>query len=210
MSLKYNPFHSLEDHSNNVLLKAWSRDLFPYLDSHPHSCFNHFLSQNGLKGTKLYMKNKLAVVTLSLPLILGACTSTPPAAPEHDGTDASLSEASYYVSRSISSLSETAQAARPLPPLDPPPNPASYGMGGLTSVDWSGPVEPLIRQIAKVTNYRVRVLGRPPAIPVLVSVYDKNMMVADILRDVGFQCGRRATVVVYPESRVIELRYAKN
>lgn len=158
------------------------------------------------------MKIKIAVVLVSLPLMLGACTSTPPANPssEISSSDASLSEASYYVSRSISGLSETAQAAHPLPPLDPPPNPASYGMGGLTSVDWSGPVEPLIRQIAKVTNYRVRVLGRPPAIPVLVSVYDKNMMAADILRDVGFQCGRRATVVVYPESRVIELRYAKN
>lgn len=158
----------------------------------------------------MFKKTKLAIVIVSLPVMIGACTSTPPANPSTDGTDASLSEASYAVSRSISGLSETAQAARPLPPLAPPPNPASYGMGGLTSVDWSGPVEPLIRQIAKVTNYRVRVLGRPPAIPVLVSVYDKNMMVADILRDVGFQCGRRATVVVYPESQVIELRYAKN
>jgi defect-in-organelle-trafficking protein DotD len=35
-------------------------------------------------------------------------------------------------------------------------------------------------------------------------------MLADVLRDVGYQCGRRATIVVYPESRVIELRYAKN
>jgi defect-in-organelle-trafficking protein DotD len=156
------------------------------------------------------MKISFNIIFVCILLVLSACTSTPPARNSLESTDASLSEASYAVSRSISSLSETAQAARPLPPLDPPPNPASYGMAGLTSVDWSGPVEPLVRQIAKVTNYRVRVLGRSPAIPVLVSVYDKNMMVADILRDVGFQCGRRATVVVFPESRVIELRYAKN
>jgi defect-in-organelle-trafficking protein DotD len=83
-------------------------------------------------------------------------------------------------------------------------------MAGLTSIDWSGPVEPLLHQIAQSTNYRLRVLGTRPGIPVLVSVYDKNMMMADILRDVGYQCGRRAAVVVYPESRVIELRYAKN
>ena len=83
-------------------------------------------------------------------------------------------------------------------------------MAGLTSIDWSGPVEPLINQIARAANYRVRVLGVPPAIPVLVTLYDKNRMLADVLRDVGYQCGRRATVVVYPESRVIELRYAKN
>jgi defect-in-organelle-trafficking protein DotD len=156
------------------------------------------------------MKIQLSAYFLFLTLALSACTSTPPARASMDGTDSSLSEASYAVSRSIASLSETAQAARPLPNLSPPPNPASYGMAGLTSVDWSGPVEPLIQQIANVTGYRMRALGRPPAIPVLVSVYDKNTMVADILRDVGFQCGRRATVVVFPESRVIELRYAKN
>lgn len=158
------------------------------------------------QGTR--MKIKLPLMAACI-LILSACSSPPPP-PSIDNPTASMAEASYSVSRSIVSLSETAQAAHPLPKLDPPPNPASYGMAGLTSVDWSGPVEPLVRQIAKVTGYRVRVLGTPPAIPVIVTVYDKNMMIADILRDVGYQCGRRAAIVVYPESRVIELRYAKN
>jgi defect in organelle trafficking protein DotD len=144
-----------------------------------------------------------------ISLFLTACAQTPPSHPI-DPASASLAEASYSVSRSIVSLSETAQASHPLPALDPGPNPASYGMGGLTSIDWSGPVEPLVRQIAKAANYRVRVLGNPPAIPVLVSVYDKNMVLADILRDVGFQCGKRAAVVVYPDIRVIEIRYARN
>ena len=151
----------------------------------------------------------LTFLTLLCFLILSGCAK-PPASAVQDNTGASLSEASYAVSRSIVSLSETAQAAHPLPALDPPPSPASYGMAGLTSIDWSGPVEPLINQIARAANYRVRVLGVPPAIPVLVTLYDKNRMLADVLRDVGYQCGRRATVVVYPESRVIELRYAKN
>lgn len=124
--------------------------------------------------------------------------------------EASLAEASYSVSRSIVDLAATAQAAHPLPDLTPPPSPASYGMAGLTTVDWSGPIEPLIRQIARASEYRVRVLGTRPAIPVLVTVYQKNAMLGDILRDVGYQGGRRAAVVVYPASRLIELRYAKN
>jgi defect-in-organelle-trafficking protein DotD len=154
------------------------------------------------------MKMKYAL-TMTLMLALSACATAPPDV-RVDNTGASLAEASYSVSRSIVSLSETAQAAHPLPKLDPPPNPASYGMGGLASVDWSGPVEPIVIQIAKMSGYRVRILGTAPAIPVLVTVYDKNMMIADILRDIGYQCGRRAAVVVYPESRVIEIRYAKN
>jgi defect-in-organelle-trafficking protein DotD len=154
------------------------------------------------------MKFKLALIAIPF-LALGAC-STPPQAIQPTGADSALGEASYAVSRSIVSLSETAQAARPLPTLDPPPNPSTYGMAGLTSVDWSGPVEPLVQQLANVGNYQLRVLGKKPAIPVLVSVYDKNTMLADVIRDVGYQCGRRATIVVFPESRVIELRYAKN
>lgn len=121
-----------------------------------------------------------------------------------------MAEASYSVSRAISSLSETAQAAHPIPALAPTPDPATYGMAGLTSVDWSGPVEPLVREMAKATGYRFRVLGKEPGIPVMVSVYNQNIMIADVLRDVGYQCGRRATVAVYPEERVIELRYARS
>lgn len=148
-------------------------------------------------------------IALILLFMLCSCANPPPVI-HLDNADTSLAEASYSVSRSLSSLSETAQAAHPLPNLEPPPNPASYGMAGLVSVDWSGPVEPLVRQIAKMTGYRVCVLGTVPAIPIIVTVYDKNMMIADILRDVGYQCGRRASVIVYPGSRVIEIRYAKN
>ncbi len=154
--------------------------------------------------------NSKIVITSCLFILLSACATQPPQTPRMDSTSVALAEASYSVSRSLASLSETAQAAHPLPKLDPPPSPDTYGMAGLTSIDWSGPVEPLLKQIANASNYRLRVLGTSPGIPVLVTVYDKNMMLADILRDVGFQCGRRAAVVVYPDSRVIELRYAKN
>ena len=146
---------------------------------------------------------------LILSIMVAACAAPPPRyTPDNAGN--SLAEASYSVSRSLSSLSETAQASHPPPRLDPGPSPSAYGMSGLTTIDWSGPVEPLVCQIAKVANYQVRILGTAPAIPILVTLYDKNRMIADVLRDVGYQCGRRAVIVVYPESRIIELRYAKN
>ena len=156
------------------------------------------------------MNAKFSLVIL-FSMILCACTAPkPPQGYDLNQTQVSLVEASYSVSRSVVDLAETAQAAHPLPKLDPPPSPASYNMGGLTTIDWSGPVEPLINQIARAANYRVRVLGTVPAIPVIVTIYTKNAMLGDILRDVGYQCGRRASVVVFPGSRVIELRYAKN
>lgn len=156
------------------------------------------------------MKYKFVLIAL-LTLIVCACASPKPA-PGYDlsKTENSLAEASYAVSRSVTDLAETAQAAHPVQDLAPQPSPASYGMGGQTTIDWSGPIEPLLKQMARASNYRLRVLGTAPAIPVIVTVYTKNAMLGDILRDVGYQCGRRATVVVYPASQVIELRYAKN
>lgn len=156
----------------------------------------------------IYRTGTVAILSL---ILLSAC-ATPKQPPGYDvsKSQASLAEASYSVSRSIVDLAEVAQAAHPLPNLAPPPSPATYGMAGLTSVDWSGPVEPLLKQIAVAANYRLRTLGTEPGIPVLVTVYQKNAMLGDVLRDVGYQCGRRATVVIYPGSRVIELRYAKN
>ncbi|HLB43608.1 MAG TPA: type IVB secretion system lipoprotein DotD [Gammaproteobacteria bacterium] len=157
------------------------------------------------------MNDKMISIIALVICLLHACASpTQPKGFDVSKSEASLAEASYSVSRSVVDLAETAQAAHPLPSLAPPPSPTTYGMAGLTTVDWSGPVEPLVKQIAYAANYRVRVLGTAPAIPVLVTVYAKNTMLGDILRDVGYQCGRRATVTIFPESRVIELRYAKN
>jgi defect in organelle trafficking protein DotD len=155
--------------------------------------------------------NYKIVLGLSCCLLLSACaTPRQPKGYDVSKSEASLAEASYSVSRSIVDLAETAQAAHPLPDVGPLPSPAAYGMGGITTVDWSGPVEPLVCQLAAAADYRVRVLGTAPAIPVIVTIYKKNAMLGDILRDVGYQCGRRASIIVYPESRVIEIRYAKN
>jgi defect-in-organelle-trafficking protein DotD len=161
-------------------------------------------------GSYSGMNYKFAIVSF-LSLSLCACaTPKQPKGYDLSKTENSLAEASYSVSRSIVDLAEVAQAAHPLPALAPPPNPASYGMGGITTIDWSGPIEPLLKQISLASSYRLRVLGTAPAIPVLVTVYSKNTMLGDVLRDVAYQGGRRAAVVVYPDTRVIELRYAKN
>jgi defect-in-organelle-trafficking protein DotD len=168
------------------------------------------LCDPNLIGIFSNMSKKISIMVCLSCIVCACAAPKPPAGYNVDQSESSLAEASYAVSRSMVDLAETAQAAHPYPNLTPPPSPASYGMDGITSVDWSGPVEPLVRQIAKSANYRVRVLGTPPAIPVMVTVFTKNAMLGDILRDVGYQTGRRAAVVVFPESRVIELRYAKN
>lgn len=122
-------------------------------------------------------------------------------------TDAALAEAAVSVSTSLSKLAEIQQAVHPQARLPEPPNAAKIGMADLASVDWTGPIEPLVRKIASASHYKLRVLGHAPAIPIIVSVTAKDTPLADILRDLGFQAEQQAGLVLYPSSRVIELRY---
>ena len=120
-----------------------------------------------------------------------------------------LADAADSVSKSLRELAEIERATHPQAKLPSPVEPDLIGMGQLASIDWSGPIGPLVKKIADAAHYKVHVLGSNPAIPILVSISAKDTTLADILRDAGFQCGNKATIVVYPASKIIELRYAK-
>jgi defect in organelle trafficking protein DotD len=81
------------------------------------------------------------------------------------------------------------------------------GMGHRATLDWSGPIEPLLHRVAHMSRYNVKILGPSPAVPVVVTLMAENRKIADILKDAGLQAGKRANLVVYPSSRIIELRY---
>lgn len=83
------------------------------------------------------------------------------------------------------------------------------GMSGTADIDWTGPIEPLVRKLADMTDYKVKVLGNSPSIPIVVSISQEAAVIADILKNAGMQAGRRANLVVFPANRVIEIRYAK-
>lgn len=145
-------------------------------------------------------------------VFLASCAShrATSSAPSADPSNTSLVEAATSVSSSLANLAATEQAAFHPIANTPLPDPASYGMGGRASIDWSGPIEPLLQQIAQTSYYRVKVVGREPAVPILVTINAKNEMLGDILSNVAFQCGKRADVILYPETQVIELRYDAN
>lgn len=82
------------------------------------------------------------------------------------------------------------------------------GMSGTVDIDWTGPIEPLVGKLAEMTDYKLKVLGNQPGIPVIVSISQSNAIIADILKNAGMQAGKRVNIVVFPANRVIELRYA--
>lgn len=162
------------------------------------------------------MRSLLIVVAL---LLLTGCSNTvqQPIDPSlgldpalgRDPAEAQLAEAASSVSQSLVNLNKIQEAVTPPPPTFVPPDPANYGMANLVSIDWSGPIEPLIQQIAEATGYKVRIIGNQPAIPVMVYISAKNTPIGDVLRDAGYQCNDKADIVVFPSTKVIELRYAK-
>jgi len=164
---------------------------------------------------------KKIIIILTIVLIIAGCANSAQKKPVdptlgldpalgQDPAEAQLAEAATSVSKSLISLDEIQQAVTPPPANFQPPTPDSYGMSNLVSIDWSGPIEPLVNQIAASAGYSVRVMGKEPAVPVMVYLSEKNQPLGEVLRNAGYQCGDKADIIVFPKNKTIELRYANN
>src|SRR3990167_3186080 len=123
---------------------------------------------------------------------------------------AQVAEAATAVGKSLQDLSAVQMTMHPPEHLKKPYNPHVIGMDKTASVSWTGPVEPMLQQIADASHYRFRVLGKNPSIPVLISLDVHNESLADILLDITYQVVMKADVALYPDSRTLELRYHVN
>ena len=158
------------------------------------------------------MKNKL-VLLFMLYLALAACTPVtykkPPYNAPSDDATIKLAEAATSVSGSMLEMARVEKVVIPPSADNIQTIPSSQTLLTHASVDWAGPIGDLTERLAKAANFRLRVLGHPPAIPVLISLNAKDRSLAEILRDIDYQAGKKASIHVYPNSQVVELRYAK-
>lgn len=128
--------------------------------------------------------------------------------PNSDSTSIALAEAAGSVSQSLQGLEANQQAANPAQAVPIRPAAATYGMQMPISINWDGPIGPLASKISSIANYKLNVLGIVPPVPVIISIHAKNTPLANILRNAGLQAGKRASIVVYPSTKVVELSYA--
>ena len=133
-----------------------------------------------------------------------------PAQTTDEQSQAQIAEAATAVGQSLQELSAVQMTVHPPTKLKQPFNPQVIGMDKMASINWTGPAEPLLKEIARATHYRLRVIGRPPVLPVIVSMNMHNQPIANILRNVMYQVVMKADIAVYPKSRTIELRYHGN
>ena len=131
----------------------------------------------------------------------------PTASNTHSSVETQLLLAAQSIEQSLGTLAAAETAERP-PILNTEPLVTEEGgMGGMADVDWTGPLGPLVEKIAQMTDYRVKILGNEPSIPIIVSISVKKTVIADILQNASLQAGKRAHILVFPSSRLIEVRY---
>lgn len=147
------------------------------------------------------------IVDLNLKYI--SADSTPVGITDKEA-QAQVAEAATAVGQSLQELSAVQMTTHPPKSLQKPFDPNTIGMGKMASISWTGPVEPLLSQIAKATGYHLNIIGRKPTLPVLVSLDIHNQPIAYILRNVMYQSVMKANIAVYPKQRVLELRYQGN
>lgn len=165
------------------------------------------------------MKTKSFLFIFALLLLTGCSTGSDKASTNRisiingdvgaRNAEAKLADAADSISKSLEQLAAIEKTTHPQAKMPSPMDPQMIGMAQVASIEWSGPVAPLLDRIAKITNYKLHIIGKAPAIPVLVSISAKDTPIADILRDANFQCISKANIVVYPASKIIELRYAR-
>lgn len=156
------------------------------------------------------MKKTIVPLLIAASMLAGCVSPYDPPAPQpSDPAAFKLAEAATSVTSSLTTLegirkAENPQYQKQLPSAN------SFGMYQLTSIDWTGPIGPIVRKIAAAANYRLSVLGNPPAIPVIIAIHAKNLPLGQILRNIDYQAGRKAYIYVNARTRTIELRYANS
>lgn len=167
------------------------------------------------------MRKVEKICSLMIPLLLlSACSSQPnpqrivnrvvivkPGEFSTQQSETNLVESARAITHSLDQLAQIEKALHHDVQIAPPPNPASIGMANRATVDWTGPAEPLLRKIAFSSGYRLNVLGQEPPVPVIITVQVNDVPLADILRDIVYQSAKKADIVVFPRTKVIELRY---
>lgn len=139
------------------------------------------------------------------PECVKPCTVVPP--PDSLPSEVSLLETAQSIEKSLAMLASAQEAKSPPVINTAPLITPEGGMGGTADIDWVGPIGPLVSRLGDMSNYRVKFLGTPPAIPIVVSITAQETVIADILQNASLQAGQRAKILVFPENRVIEVRY---
>lgn len=139
----------------------------------------------------------------------GAQTSIniiPPVSTDPDDTESAIAEAARAATASIQRLAQLQYAAQP-EPEETFRQEFSVELSGLASVEYTGPCEPLIEQIARTANVHVSKIGSPTATAIIVAISAKSAPLSEIIQNIAYQVQSHARISFNTETKVIEIQY---
>ena len=171
----------------------------------------------------VYQSKMRFLLIVANSCIITACSPTPPnvdytyiksdsslTKASDINAQAQLVEAASSVSQSLQQLSSIQQATHPDVNISDYKKFTGVKLDHIASLNWSGPVEPPLQTIANTIHYKFNIIGSKPAIPVLVNIQQSNQQIATILRNINYQLAinHSGSIIAYPSSHILELRYA--
>lgn len=139
-------------------------------------------------------------------VLLGGCATPPPVStPPVDPILKSLSESAKKVAAAQMDLSRMVAAKNPaMVPLGPPKGVVlPPELMKPVYLHWNGPIEPAVRSLAMLVNYRVKTVGVAPGVPVLVNIDTDKMSIYDLIQEIGLQAGDAAGVILNPAEKTM-------
>ena len=85
--------------------------------------------------------------------------------------------------------------------------PKSGRLGKSITLNWKGPIEPALEEIAKAIHYKSKILGTAPPTPIVVIVNAEKAPAYDVLDGIAWQAANKAQILVDPLMRRITLAY---
>lgn len=159
----------------------------------------------------MYKKNLILLIAVTAAL--GACTKPEmEAAPPIIEVDQKIADAVDKASNANAAISEvevaTAAPVRAAPAAEIPASvvlpPESIQP---VTVDWNGPVENFLEDIADRAGYQFVKTGRAPANQVMITISAENEPLFGVIRRAGNMIHGYADIGFNPAAKKIELRY---
>lgn len=159
------------------------------------------------------MRNS-TILPLALAGLVAACASpvahpTVPPIPSIDAKIADAVEVSANANRAIAEVEvATAAPVRPGPGQTVPPNvvlPADAVQP--VTVDWQGPIEPFLKEMAERAGYMFSVTGKKPANEMMITITANEEPLFGVVRRAGAMAHGYADIGFNPSAKSIEIRY---
>ncbi len=85
--------------------------------------------------------------------------------------------------------------------------PKTGPLGKRTTMKWNGPIGTVVKRVTRNINYKYKVLGAAPAVPITVSIDATKEKTYAVLDSIAWQAAGRAQILVDPLKKHITLAY---